>query len=178
MLGTAKTDALRAVLHGICRIRGGIRIGAHLQFAVFVRPLHDASEVSAYGSLHGLNIAFINLSGGAVQRNVIALMEDLAAQFKYLLLLVDGNFAAAGYTSRTHAARHNGCVRSHAAAHGEDTFRRVHSFNILGRSLKTHQHDSLALFVGFLGFIGGEINFTCRRAGRCGKRLSHYLSRL
>ncbi len=176
MLCSAKTNALRAVLHGICRIGRGVRIGAHLKLAVLVCPLHNPSEVSAHGSLNGLDIAFINLTSGAVQRNVIALTEYFSAQFKYFLLLVDRDLATAGYARRTHAARHDCRMGGHATAHGKNTFRRMHTLDILRGSLKTHKHDSLAFLMCFLRLVCRKVNLTCRRAGRSGKCLSHYLS--
>ncbi len=176
MLGTAEADALRSILHCICRISRGVRVGAHLQSAVLVRPLHNPPEVSADGSFHSLNVSFINLTGGAVQGNIITLVEHLAAKFKYFVLLVDGNFTTARYAGRAHTASHNSRVRGHAAAHGQNAFRRMHALDILRRGLQTYQYHSLALLMGILRLVRGKVYLTCRCAGRRGKRLSDYLA--
>ena len=176
MLCPAQADSLCAILHSIRRICGCICIGAHFKSAVLVRPLHDSSEVTADRSFHGLDIAFINLTGGAVQGHVIALMEDFSAQFKYFILFIDRNLTTAGYAGRTHTAGHYCCMRGHTAAHGKDTFCGMHPFNIFRRGLQTYQYDSLPFLMSCFCLIGCKIHFTCRSTGRCGKCLSHYLA--
>ena len=178
MLCTAETDALCAKLHSIRSVLRRIRIGAYLESAVLVRPIHDPSEIAADGSFHGSDVAFINLASGAVQRNIVTLVEYFSAKLKYFILFIDGDVAAAGNTCRTHTAGNHCRVGGHTASYGKDAFRRMHAFDILRRCLQSHEHDSLALFMRRLRLFRRKIHLTCRSAGRCGKRLSNYLPRL
>ena len=76
-----------------------------------------------------------------------------------LACLVHLDVAAAGDAAGAHAARNNGGVARHAAAHREDALSGVHALDVFRRSLKANQHD-LAVFRGFDGGFGGEVNGT------------------
>ena len=166
MLGTAKTDTFCAIFDRIGCVGRRICIGAYFQLTIFVRPLHNATEITAYRRFHCLDITLIDLTGGAIQRNIISLMELFSAQFKYLVLFIDCNVAASGYTCRPHTACHHCCVGCHTAAHSEDTFCRMHTFDVFRRRLQTNKNNSFALFVSCLRLFCGKIYFTCRCTGR------------
>ena len=65
----------------------------------------------------------INVPGGTVDGDVVALMNGLAGQCKLALLRSRTyDLAAAGYTAGTHTTRNNRCVGGHTAANGQDAF--------------------------------------------------------
>ena len=74
VLCTAEADALCAKFASLMRIARGIRIGANLQLAVLVRPAHEYAEVASDGSRSGRDGFAVNVAGGAVNGNVIALV--------------------------------------------------------------------------------------------------------
>ncbi len=177
MLGTAKSNTFCAVFDRIGCISRRICIGAHFQLTILVRPLHNASEITAHRCFHCLDITLIDLTGGAVQRYIISLMEFFSAQFKHLIFFIDRNVAAPGYACRTHTAGYHCCVRCHTAANGQDTFCRVHTLNVFRRSLQPDKNDSLTFFMSCLRLFCGEVYLTCRRTRRCWQCLSDHLTR-
>ncbi len=163
MLCAAKADTFRTVFHRIGSISRCICIGTYLQLTVLVRPFHDTTEITAYGCFHCLDVAFINLTGGTVQGNIIALMELFSAELKYFILFIDGYIAASGHTCRTHTAGYHCCVGCHTAAYGQDTLRCMHTFDIFRRCLQTYQNNSLTFLMRKLRLFCGKIHFTCCR---------------
>ena len=65
MLSTAKTDTFCSIFDRIGCVSRRICIGAYFQLTIFVRPLHNTSEVTAYRRFHCLDITLIDLTGGA-----------------------------------------------------------------------------------------------------------------
>ena len=88
VLGTAQTDAFCAQLPGLLGITGRVGVGADLQTAVLVSPSHDAAELAGDLSVLGLDDAIIDAAGGAIQRQLVAFVEDLAGQGELLVLLI------------------------------------------------------------------------------------------
>ena len=172
MLGAAEADALGAELD---RLRGIVRVigvGADAQTAILVRPAHDAAELAADGGVDRGDCAVVDVAGGAVDGEPIALVVDLAGELELLVLLVHLDVAAAGDAALAHAARHDGRVGGHAAADGQDALRGLHALNVLGRGLETDEHDLLAALLPRLGVLGGEDDLAAGRAGRGGQRLA------
>ncbi len=71
-------------------------------------------------------------------------MVGLAGELELLVGLVHLDVAAAGHTALAHAAGHNGRVRGHAAAHGQDALSSVHALDVLRRGLQADQDHLLA----------------------------------
>ena len=90
---------------------------------------------------------------------------------------VDLQRARAGDAGPPHAARDDGGVAGHAAAHGEHAFGRVHAVDVFGRGFEAHQDDVAPIGGGALGFIGGEHDFARGRARRRGKTRGDQLLR-
>ena len=173
MLGAAQADALSAQLTGLGGVVGGVGIGADLQPAILIGPGHDAAEVAAHAGVHGGHSAVVDVAGGAVQAQPVALVIGLTGQGELLVLLVHDDGAAAGDAALAHAAGHNGGVRGHAAANGQDALSGLHALDILGRGLQTDQDHLLAPGSPFLGVLGGVDDLAAGGAGRGGQSLAH-----
>ena len=65
---------------GLGGVVGGVRVGADLQAAVLVGPAHDPAELAADGGVHRGDGAVVDLAGGAVHGQPVALVEGLAGQ--------------------------------------------------------------------------------------------------
>ena len=179
MLGAAEADAFRAEFARLTGVLGGVGVGPDLKCAVLIRPRHDPAEIARDGSVDGGDSLAVDLAGGAVQRDPIALMEGLAAQREDFLFLVNDDLAAAGDAAGAHTTRDDRRVRGHAAADGEDALRIVHAFDVLGRGLETDEDDFLFTLVGdpIGGVFRSEDHLAARRAGRGGKSAADGLSR-
>ncbi len=174
MLGAAETYALCAEGHSLGGVLGGVGVGAHLQGAVLVRELHYAPEVAALGGGgHGGDGLAVDVAGGAVQRDIVALMVLPAVQGEFLVGLVHLDGAATGYAAGAHAPGHNGRVAGHAAAHGQDTLGEVHALDVLGGGLKAHQHYLLAGLPLLHSVLSGEDDFAAGSSGRGGQSTGH-----
>ena len=178
VLGTAKTDTLSAQLSCLLCISRCISVGANLQYSVLVSPSHDSAELTSDGSVNGGDDAVVDVTGGAVDGDVVALSEGLASQLELLVLLVHLDVAAAGYTAGTHTTCNNGCVGGHTAANGQDALGSLHTGDILRRGLQTNQNDLFALCVPSLGIVSGKYNLAACSAGRCAQTLADRRSSL
>src|SRR5699024_5554453 len=123
------------------------------------------AELAADGGVHGGDSLAVNVAGGAVQAQPVALVVDLAGELKLLVGLVHLDGAAAGDTAGAHAAGHHGGVRGHAAADGEDALGGDHALDVLGRGLQTDQDHLLAPGGPLLGVVGGEDDLAAGGAG-------------
>ena len=179
MLGAAKADALGAEGHRVGDLVRLIRIGANLQLAQFVRPIHELSEVAvgrAVGTVEGFidqhlddfrgrgfHLAGEDLAAGAVDGKEVALAEDARADGEGALVVIDVEHARAADADLAHLAGDQRRMGADAAARSENAFRREHAANVLGRSLLAdEQHIALGRFR--LGFVGVKINAARRRA--------------
>ena len=178
VLGAAQADAFRAQRARLLGVAGGIRVGADAQTAVLVGPLHHAAEFAADGSVHGGDLAVVDAAGGAVDAQPVALDEGLAGEDELLVLLIHGDLGAAGDAAGAHAAGDDRRVRGHAAADGQDALRGLHALDIFGRGLQANQNNLLALFIPFLGVLGGEDDAAAGSSGRSGQRLGQRSRRL
>ena len=174
MLCAAKSDALCAEMHCICCICRRIRIGAYLKNAVLVRPVHDALEVTGNGSLYRRDISQINLTGGAIQRNIISLAYGMSAKLEELLLLVDSHITAAGDAAGSHSAGNNRCVRGHSSAHGQNALCGMHAVDVLRRGLLTNKDHAVSCSVCGDRILSIEIHTSCRCSRRCRKSLADF----
>ena len=179
MLGAAQADALRAEGIALSGVPGIVGIGVHLELAVLVGPAHQAAEVAGAGiGGHGGDGLAVNIAGGAVQTDPVALVVFLAGQGKLLALIVHHDVAAAGHAAGAHAPGHHGGVRSHAAPDGEDALGNLHTLDVLGGGLQPDQNDLLAPVVPLLGVLGGKDHPAAGGAGRGGQALADDLGLL
>src|SRR5699024_5307610 len=169
MLGAAQADALRAEGVALSGVTGIVGVGVHLELTILVGPAHQAAKVAGAGiGGHGGDGLAVDVAGGAVQGDPVALMIVLAGQSKLLALVVHHDVAAAGHAAGAHTAGHHGGVGGHAAPDGEDTLGDLHTLDVLGGGLKTDQDDLLATGVPLLGVLGGKDHAAAGGAGRGG----------
>ena len=83
-----------------------------------------------------------------------------------LVLVIDAQRAGAGDAGLAHAARHDGGVRGHAAARGENAFRGVHAVDVFRARLDAHENDLAARGGERLGLFRIEDDLADGRAGR------------
>lgn len=157
MLGTAQADALRAERRSLLRILRGIRVGADAERLIFVGELHDAAEVTAVGiSGNGRDQTIVNVAGGAVEGEHVALFVNFAFEGELLVLLVHLDVAAAGNAAGAHAARDDRRVGGLSAADGQDALRELHAFDVFGGGFQSYQDDLFALLALLDGIFCGE----------------------
>ena len=172
VLGTAQADALCTEVAGLLGVTRGVSVGVNLQLTELVRPAHEAAEVAGNGSRSGGDGLTVDVAGGAVDGNVVALVVLFATQGEQLVFIVYGDLAATGHAAGTHAAGHNSSVRGHAAADGEDALSDLHTLDVLGRGLQTNQNDLLAALMPLLGVFGGEYHLAAGSAGGSSQALA------
>ena len=170
VLGAAQADALGAELAGLGGVVGGVGVGADLQAAVLVGPGHDPAELAADGGVH---------SGDGARRRCCRWSRPGTAsrprgrscrpELKLLVLLIHHDGAAAGHAAGAHAAGHDGGVRGHAAADGQDALGSLHALDILGRGLQADQDHLLAPGGPLLGVLSGEDDLAAGGAGGGGQ---------
>ena len=178
VLGTAKPDSLGSEFARLLRVARSVGVGAHLKPAELVGPVHDAAELAGDGRVDRGDHAVVDVAGGAVDGKPVAFAVRLAVEGELLVLLVHGDFLAAGNAAGSHAAGDNGRVGGHSAADGENALRGLHALDILGGSLETHEHDLLAALLPLLGVVGGEDDFAARGSRRGGQPAAHDLALL
>ena len=148
VLGTAQADALSTQVNGLLCVTGVIRIGHDQQLTCSVCPAHEAVEVLVAGSGDGCDLLAVDVAGGAVDGDPVALDELVSVDLEGLCLFIDLHvvvIAAAGDAAGAHAAGNNGCVAGHAAADRQDALRDLHTDDVFGRGLQTDQNDLLHL---------------------------------
>src|SRR5699024_10655208 len=110
----------------------------------------------------------VDVAGGAVDGDIVALVVGLAAEGKVLCVIVDVDFAAAGNAAGTHATSNNRCVGGHAAADGQDALSNLHAFDVLRGGLAADQNDLLALLGPLFCVLSREDDLaaSCARGSR------------
>ncbi len=137
VLGAAQPDALGAERARGARVGRRVGVGADLEPAEAVDPLHQLAELAAELRRHQRRGAEEHLAGRAVESERVAFLEAMllaAARQEHGGALggVDPQARARGDAALAHAARDHRAVRGHAATRGQDADRRLHSVNILG----------------------------------------------
>ena len=172
VLGAAQADALGAEGDGLLGVAGGVGVGADLQGALGVRPSHEALEVARNGGFHGGNSLTVDVTGRAVDGDVIPFADLLTAEGEVFFILKHLDLAAAGNAAGTHAAGDNRRVGGHAAANGQNALSGRHTLDVLRGGLETDQNDLLALFGPGLGIFCGKDHTAAGSAGRSGQALA------
>ena len=172
VLGPAQADALGPEGHRVGRLVGLVGVGPDLEGPVLVGPGHDLGEglvdrglgrgqglldedLEDLGGL-GVDLAFEDLAGRAVDRDPVALLDRPALDRHGVGGVVDEEVAAAGDADPAHLPGDQGGVGGHAAAGRQDALGRVHALDVLGRGLDAGQDDLLAALGPGLGVDGVE----------------------
>ena len=172
VLRAAESDAFGAEGECLCGVFRGVGVGADLQHRIFPGEVHQLSEVAAQVGGLGGYLTEVYFARRAVERDPVALLHGESVHLDRAGFIVDLQFAGARYAAFAHAAGHDGRVRGHAAACGQDTCRVEHALEVLGRSLDAHQNGALAGFLQhLLGVLGEEHHGTRGGSRRCGQAL-------
>ena len=166
MLGAAEADALGAELHRLAGIQRRFGIGAHFHAPVPVSPDHQRRKFAGKLRQAHLHLAFEHLALRPVNGDHRASLKHPLADGHRLRLVVDADRPGAGDAGLAHAARHHRRVARHAAARGQNAFRRVHAVDILRAGLHPDQNDLAPGLLRQLGGCGREHDFPRCRAGR------------
>src|SRR5690606_22667260 len=145
------------------RVLGVVGVGAHPQPALAVgerhHPVHGLDEfVGVVGARvhpalevlddrgrHDRDLAQVDLAGGAVDGDQVALLDDVPAGHGHPPALgVDLQLLGAADTGLAHAAGDDGRVGGLAAAGGEDALGGDHAVQVVGVGLTADQDDLLA----------------------------------
>jgi len=153
VLGAAEPDALGAELDRGARILGRVGIDADADLARRVGPAHQRAELARQLGLDHRHAACEHLPHRAVDGDDVAGLEGARADAHGAAAVIDADRAAAGDAGFSHAARHHGGVRGHAAAGGQNAFGRVHAVNVFRRGLDPHQNDFMTVGLQFRRFI-------------------------
>ena len=130
MLSTAETDAFRTELNRLFGIARRIGVGANFHALDLIDPAHEFAKVTGQRRRFGLQLAGINGTGGAIERQRIFCREDLAVDGECLGIIVDAQIMSTGNAALTHTASNNGCMGGHAATSGDNTLCRNHTAEI------------------------------------------------
>ena len=173
VLGTAEADAFCAEALCIDSVLRGIGIRTNLHLTELVRKTHNAAEVAGIdGSRNGRDEAVVDVAGGTIDGDAVALVVGLTSELELLVLFIHGDSGATGNTAGAHATRNNSCVGGHAAANGEDALCSLHAFDVLRGGLKANEDDLFALLVPNLCIFSGEDDLAASSTGRCSQSLS------
>ncbi len=107
-----------------------------------IDPAHELDEIGIVGlRIERLELAGNDAAGGAVERDVVALLEGLALDAQFLFGFVDDAVAGAGHAALAHAAGDDSRVRGHAAARGENAVGNFHAGDVFRRGFAADEDD-------------------------------------
>ena len=168
MLSAAQADALRAELAGVLGIRRNIGVGPHAQSAHFIRPLEQFDEIGflleiriGRGDLTGEH-----LTGAAIDRDEVALLDRLAIGDEQLLLDIHADRFRARHARLAQTTRDHGGMRGRAAALRQNTFGDEHTVHVIRIGFLADQNHGLASLAPLFGGVrieGGDTGGGARR---------------
>ena len=142
MLCTAEPDTLRAEGESLCGVLRCIGICADLKRTAFIRPCHEAAEIAGYRCLDCRNLTEVDITGCAVDRNIIAFADYVAVYFKIFFIFMHGYRAASRDAATSHTACDDCGMACPSSADGENALGGYHAFDILRRGFKSDKDDS------------------------------------
>ena len=166
VLGAAEPDALGSEGARGLGVARRFRVGAHAEPPRLVGPAHQPRKAAGHLGLDSRDFSRHHLAGAAVDGDPVSRRECPPVGKHHLVFRVDPHRPGAGHAGPPHAARNHRRMARHAAPRREDTARRMHSVNVLGTGLATHQDDRLPFRGRLLGGIGGKDDPAGGRAGR------------
>ncbi len=179
MLGAAQPDPLGPEPPCDVRLLRHVGVRADAQLPEAVGPGQDRSKALIFVrllrvqlSLDDLDdfgfddrdIAFVDVTGRAVDGKIVALAERLGADLDRLAVEhFDG--VAAGHADLAHLARHDRCVGGHPASRSQEPRRRIHPVDVVGTGLLPHEHHPVPCRLHVHGTIGRQRDLACRSPG-------------
>src|SRR5439155_2928864 len=141
VLRAAQADALGTEVACLLGVRARVGVGPHRELALadLVGPPEDRVEL--LGALAGLEVElpYDNLTGRAVDRERVALLDRGAVDGERLALDLD--LLGAHDRRLAPAAGHDGRVADEAATRREDALGRGHAVHVLRRRLGANEDD-------------------------------------
>jgi len=167
VLGPDQAQAFRAVGSGLAGVLGVVRVGAHAQGAVLVRPAEQAREVGVLQvGNDGLERALVQLADRAVDADLVAFLELVASDGHRPVLEIDLEIGDADDGGLAELAGDQRRVAGAAAAAGEDAVRGEHAVHVVRLRLRAdHDHGAAALGPA-LGGVGIERDAADGGSGR------------
>ena len=165
VLGAAEADALGAEVAAPVRVGRRVGVDPHPELPDPVGPLHEPDEVRRSAPAR---------SSAAWPANTLPVLPSTVIQSpsascrpltaKRPAFSSTSSSCAPGDARLAHAAGHDGGVRRHAAARGEDRLGHHHAVEVLGRGLPPHQDHRLPRAPQLLGPVGVEHHGAAGRA--------------
>ena len=148
VLGAHQAEALGAVAAGAFGIPRVVGVSPHAQAADLIRPPENLAQVSVgYVRDHGGQRAEVNLAERPVQRDEIALLDDVVADLDLAGVEVDLHLGHANDGGLAELARHERRMAGSAAAAGQNSLGRKHAVNVIRLGFGPHHYDGLVLFL-------------------------------
>ena len=126
VLGTAQTNTFCTKRHGLTDLLRSIGVGANTKSAIAIRKIHDKLKVARHatlGWLHGashqpllqftissIDLALDDFAGGAVDREEIALFQDLSITTQSALVIIDHDLAGTSNAHLAHLSSDQRCM--------------------------------------------------------------------
>ena len=143
----------------------GIGIGSNLQGSDFPCPGHHSREITGQPGLDQRHRPFNHLTRGSIQSNRVQFLKLNVSKRALFSFYVNLQSVDSGNARLAHRPGHHCGMRSHASSGGQDSLRHAHSMNILRRCFRADKNDLFFFLSQFLGTLGSEYNFSCRRTG-------------
>ena len=173
VLGPAQADAFGTELDRGARVERRLGVGADLEPAGGVGPLHQQGKVVRKLRVDRRDGAQHHRALRAVEGDDVALGQPHAALRRHRLLGIgDREVAGTADAGLAHAPRHDRGVAGHAAARGQDALGGVHAVDVVGRGLDPHQDHGFAGGRHPLGMVGGEHDLAGHGTRRGGQALA------
>ena len=167
MLRPAQPDAFRSEMPRRLRIQRRFGIRPHFHAPHAIRPPHQGCEFTGEFRFQHVHLAQNYLSGRAVNRNPVAALQRHATRRHGALRIIHAQKPRARNAWLAHAACHHRRMRGHPAACRQNTFRRVHAVNILGRGFDPHENNLAPVGLGRFRLFRIQHDLTRRSTGRC-----------
>ena len=159
---------MRSVLERLARVARVVGVGPHLQAADAVRPAQDLARGRVAVERAGLDRRHapdVNVAGGAVDGDLIALLNGGAVRGEGPVMLVHLDGARPDDAGPAHAAGDQRRVAGRAARLREDAPRLDHSMHVVGIRFDSDEDHVLTLLAPVGGRVGVEHGFAAGRAG-------------
>ena len=165
-LGAAQADPHGTVFQCPVGVLRRVGVGHDLQTGGLVRPAQQGLEFRGKVRLDHGDLAEVDIAGGAVDGDQVALADGVPADKGLAHLHVDVDALGAGDTGFAHAPRDHRGVRRLAAAGCQDALGGKKTVDVFRLGLLAQQDDALSSAPLLFGAVGIEDRVSDCRAGR------------